>query len=86
MRKVVKFLIYGVEERKVDVQGRLVLLADWRLRELSDGREVFVIKGKGFLKVVPKKRVDLTRFFDSVDLGTNLGDWEEFKKEFYEVS
>ncbi|ATZ61715.2 MAG: hypothetical protein BME93_01215 [Methanosarcinales archaeon Met12] len=32
--------------------------------------------------MIPKKKVDLTKFFDKVDLGMNIGDWDEFEKEF----
>ncbi|MHC1610597.1 MAG: hypothetical protein ACXQTW_03190 [Candidatus Methanospirareceae archaeon] len=42
----------------------------------------FVIKGKGYLKIVPKK-VDLTRFFDTADLGMKIEDWDEFERGFY---
>ncbi len=73
---------YGVEVRKVDKQGRLVLPTDWRESELGDSREVLVIKGRGYLKLIPKKRRDLTRFFDSVDLGVEtIADWTEFEAE-----
>ncbi|RLE45668.1 MAG: AbrB/MazE/SpoVT family DNA-binding domain-containing protein [Candidatus Methanomethylicota archaeon] len=78
-------MIYGVERRKVDEQGRFILPSDWRAEELKEDREVFVIKGKGYLKILPKKEIDLTKFFDSVDLGTNIGDWREFERRFYEV-
>ncbi|MEM2754824.1 MAG: hypothetical protein QW563_03535 [Candidatus Methanomethylicia archaeon] len=47
---------------KVDEQGRLVIPLDWRIRELSESKEVFIIKGKGYLKMVPKSKIDLTRF------------------------
>ena len=77
-------VIYGIERRKVDEQGRFVLPLDWRAEELKGSREVFVIKGKGYLKIVPRKKVDLTRFFDSADLGMNIEDWEEFERRFYE--
>ncbi|RLG44178.1 MAG: hypothetical protein DRN81_05100 [Thermoproteota archaeon] len=78
--------VYGVELRKVDGQGRIVIPSDWRSRELGEDREVFVIKFKGYLKIVPRKRTDLTKYFDSVDLGFNVDDWEEFERRFYEVS
>ena len=77
-------MIYGIERRKVDEQGRFVLPSDWRAEELKESREVFVIKGKGYLKIVTKKKVDLTRFFDTADLGMNIEDWDEFERGFYE--
>ncbi|MEM1512892.1 MAG: hypothetical protein QXN15_10095 [Candidatus Jordarchaeales archaeon] len=76
-------MIHGVEVKKVDEQGRIVLPADWRQKELGESREVIVIKGEGVLKIIPKKRVDLTRFFDSIDLGVNVGDWDGFEGRFY---
>ncbi|ATZ61315.2 MAG: hypothetical protein BME93_04295 [Methanosarcinales archaeon Met12] len=77
-------LVEGVEAKKVDEQGRFVLPSDWRREELKGTNEVFIIKRKGYLKMIPKKKVDLTKFFDKADLGMNIGDWDEFEKEFYE--
>jgi len=37
----------GVETRKVDSRGRLILPADWRKSEVAGAREVYVIKRKG---------------------------------------
>jgi len=75
----------GVEVRKVDSQGRLILPADWRESEVSGRREVYVIKRKGYLKILPKRKVDLAEFFDSVDLGVEaIGGWREFEQRFYE--
>jgi hypothetical protein len=45
--------------------------------------EVFVIKRKGYLKMIPKKKADLTKFFDEADLGMDIGDWDEFEEKFY---
>jgi bifunctional DNA-binding transcriptional regulator/antitoxin component of YhaV-PrlF toxin-antitoxin module len=71
----------GVEVKKVDIQGRLILPADWREAEIGESRELYVIKRKGYLKLVPKRRVDLTEFFDKVDLGVDsIGNWNEFEK------
>lgn len=75
----------GVEIKKVDSQGRFVLPSDWRAFELAGAQEVYVIKGPGYLKVIPKRRSDLTKFFDKVDLGVEaIGDWERFEERFYE--
>jgi bifunctional DNA-binding transcriptional regulator/antitoxin component of YhaV-PrlF toxin-antitoxin module len=83
---MVECLESGVEVKKVDSQGRLILPADWREAELSESRELYVIKRKGYLKIVPKRHVDLTENFDKVDLGVEaIGDWKEFEKKFYEA-
>ena len=77
---------YGVEIKKVDKQGRIILPSDWRKEELKDSDEVFIIKEKGVLKIIPKKKPDLTKYFDSVDLGVDfIEEWEEFEREFYEI-
>ncbi len=71
----------GVEIKKVDIQGRLILPADWREAEIGESRELYIIKRKGYLKLVPKRRVNLTEFFDKVDLGVDsIGNWSEFEK------
>jgi len=75
-----------VEVKKVDSQGRVILPADWREAEVGEGRELYIIKRKGYLKIVPKRRVDLTEDFDRVDLGVgSIGNWKEFQKRFYEA-
>ena len=82
---MVKILESGVEVKKVDSQGRLILPVDWRDAEIDESRELYVIKRKGYLKLVPKRRVDLTEYFDSVDLGVkSIGSWSEFEKKISE--
>ncbi len=62
-----KMEILGIEKRKVDKQGRLIIPPDWS-DQLGESRDVLIVKGKGFLKIIPLKRGGLTSFFDSVDL------------------
>ena len=82
---MVKVLESGVEAKKVDAQGRLILPADWREAEIGESRELYVIKRKGYLKLVPKRRVDLTEYFDSVDLGVkSIDSLSEFEKKISE--
>jgi bifunctional DNA-binding transcriptional regulator/antitoxin component of YhaV-PrlF toxin-antitoxin module len=84
---VVKYLESGVEVKKVDAQGRLILPADWREAEIGESRELYIIKRKGYLKILPKRRVDLTENFDKVDLGVEaIGSWKQFEKKFSEAS
>jgi bifunctional DNA-binding transcriptional regulator/antitoxin component of YhaV-PrlF toxin-antitoxin module len=83
---MVKNLEAGVEVKKVDSQGRLILPADWREAEIDENRELYIIKRKGYLKILPKRRIDLTENFDKVDLGVeSIGSWNEFQKKFYEA-
>lgn len=74
----------GVEVRRIDSQGRLILPSDWRESEVAGVQEVYVVKRKGYLKIIPKHKVDLTEFFDRADLGAEaIGNWREFEKRFY---
>jgi len=83
---MVKNLEIGVEVKKVDSQGRLILPADWRESEVGASRELYIVKRRGYLKIIPKRRVDLTEDFDKVDLGVAaVGSWKEFEKRFYEA-
>ncbi|RLG04954.1 MAG: AbrB/MazE/SpoVT family DNA-binding domain-containing protein [Thaumarchaeota archaeon] len=82
---MVNMMKSGVEVRKVDKQGRIILPADWRETELKECSEVYVIKRKGYLKIIPKSKIDLTKFFDKVDLGVDaIGDWKEFERKVRE--
>ncbi|MBN2336703.1 hypothetical protein JXL21_14185 [Candidatus Bathyarchaeota archaeon] len=74
----------GVEIRKVDAQGRVMLPPDWRKNEVTEDREVIIVKRRDYLKIIPKRRADLTIHFDKVDLGVNaIEDWGEFEDRFY---
>jgi len=77
------------EIKKVDSQGRIVLPRDWREKVLGDENEVIIIKEGDFLKIIPKKKGDLTKFFDTLDLSAEfieeLADWNEFEKKMWEA-
>ena len=76
----------NTEIRKVDSQGRIVLPQYWREKELKDGDEVIILEDKGILKIIPKKKIDLTQFFDTLeyddDLVDKLENWSEFENYF----
>jgi DNA-binding transcriptional regulator/RsmH inhibitor MraZ len=83
---MVKNVETGVEVKKLDSQGRLILPADWREAEIGESRELYIIKRKGYLKIVPKRHVNLTKNFDNVDLRVgSIGNWKQFEKKFYEA-
>lgn len=85
-RFVVTIVDVGVEVRRVDSQGRLILPLDWRESEVGESRELYVVKRRGYLKIIPKRRVDLTRNFDRADLGVEaIGSWREFEKSLHEA-
>lgn len=72
-----------IEIKKIDNQGRIVLPLDWRESDLNDTNEVYIIREKGFLKIVPKHKIDLTQFFDKADFGDNVelsSDWNQLEK------
>lgn len=77
------FLKINTEIRKVDSQGRIVLPLKWREKELKNEDEVIIIEDEGILKIIPKKKVDLTKFFDSLefddDLIDKLEEWSDFE-------
>ncbi len=74
-----------VEIKKIDEQGRIIIPADWRKKEIGKEKRVFVLKEKGCLKIIPIKKIDLTKFFDKVDFGMNIDDWEKFEKKIYKI-
>ena len=83
---MVIYMNYGVEIKKVDKQGRIILPLDWRKKELKDNNEVFIVKEKSVLKIIPKKKPDLTKYFDSLDLNVDfIEEWGEFERRFYEI-
>ena len=77
------FLKINTEIRKVDSQGRIVLPLKWREKELKNEDEVIIIEDEGILKIIPKKKIDLTKFFDSLefddDLIEKLEEWSDFE-------
>jgi hypothetical protein len=52
--------------KKLDSQGRIILLADWRELEVGENREVYIIKRR-LLKGRLKRRIDLTKCFDKIE-------------------
>jgi len=72
------------EIKKVDSQGRIVLPRKWREEELKDNDEVIIIEENGILRIIPKKKIDLTQFFDTLeyedDLIDKLENWSDFEK------
>lgn len=73
--------------RKVDSQGRIVLPHKWREKELKDGDEVIIMEEEGILKIIPKKKIDLTQFFDTLEyddeLVEKLENWSEFENSIF---
>jgi hypothetical protein len=60
---------------------------DWREKQIGENKKLYIIKLKGYLKLIPKRRIDLTQSLDKVDLGIEaIGNWRQFEKKFYKDS
>lgn len=71
----------GVELREVDRQGRIVIPRDWYESEVGPTRQLYIVKRKGYLKIIPKRGIDLTEDFDRIDIGVGaIGSWREFRR------
>ena len=72
-----------VEERSVDSQGRVSLPSEWRRRHLDPEGRVTVIQNGEEIIIKPIRTVKISEVFDvvSVDLESDLGDWERVKRE-----
>ena len=66
--------------KKFDPQGRLLLPRELR-EKLGD--EVIIVDLGDRVELLPRKRADLTRFFDSVEID-ELKEWEELERELWE--
>jgi bifunctional DNA-binding transcriptional regulator/antitoxin component of YhaV-PrlF toxin-antitoxin module len=68
--------------KEVDSQGRIVLPAAWRKKHLRGDKVLLRPKGD-VLEVVPRQKVDLTAYFDAVevDVKSDLADWHGVRKE-----
>ncbi|MHB8565622.1 MAG: division/cell wall cluster transcriptional repressor MraZ [Nitrososphaerales archaeon] len=52
--------------KRVDKQGRIALPSKWRSKALKGSKEVTVSEHGDVLEIRPRKKVDLTMYFDSV--------------------
>ena len=55
--------------RRVDSQGRIALPRHWRSKNLKGVKEVVVVEQKDeSLLIRPRRRADITRYFDSIEV------------------
>jgi bifunctional DNA-binding transcriptional regulator/antitoxin component of YhaV-PrlF toxin-antitoxin module len=52
----------------VDRQGRIALPRDWRSKSLKDDQDVVITEHDDSLVIRPRRKVNLTEFFDSVEV------------------
>jgi len=69
-----------VELKEIDSQGRFTIPAKWRERILKGVKEVYVFMYPDHLRVVPKRTVDLTEYFDSVEVDAPVEGFSEYHK------
>jgi len=58
----------------------------WREKYLKDGIVLMKIEGEKII-IEPSKKIDLTKFFDSIEVNiqSDLSEWKRVKRELYEV-
>ena len=54
-----------VEVRRIDPQGRLVLPKSWREKW---GNEVILVELDDRIEIIPRKKPNLSKFFDIIDV------------------
>jgi len=73
------------------VKGIVISKVDEILNEVKQViekriEEIYIIKEKRYLKIIPKRKVDLTEYFDKVDLNVEaIENWKDFEKRLYGV-
>ena len=68
------------EIKKVDAQGRISLPVGWRASRLQGSKEVVVVERGELLLVKPKRRPDLTKHFDAVEVDVDPRDFADYSK------
>jgi bifunctional DNA-binding transcriptional regulator/antitoxin component of YhaV-PrlF toxin-antitoxin module len=68
--------------KEIDDQGRIVIPAEWRKKWLR-GKKVILRSRGEVLEILPRENVDLTAFFDRVEVDTkaDLSDWHAVRRE-----
>jgi AbrB family looped-hinge helix DNA binding protein len=69
-----------IEVKKLDRHGRIVIPKEWRERH---GDEVVVVVYEDKVEILPRKG-NVMSFVDSIEV-EELKDWEEMRRELYEV-
>ena len=70
--------------RRVDRQGRIALPRDWRSKSLKGSKEVIVVEQDESLLIRPRRKADITRYFDSIEVDVDpkaFGDYAVLKRE-----
>ncbi len=72
-----------MEIKEIDAQGRIVIPKEWRKEKLKAKKVLMKLRGDGSIEIVPYNSLDLTKYFDSVeiDVKSSLSDWRSLRKE-----
>jgi len=65
--------------RQVDEQGRVALPSEWRSKQLKGNREVVLMEYDDALIIRPRRRIDLTKYFDSVKVDIDPSAFKDYK-------
>jgi len=66
--------------RRVDREGRISLPLDWRSRSLKGEKEVVVVEQDDALVIRPRRRPDITRYFDSVEVDVDPSVFADYRQ------
>jgi len=70
--------------RQLDEFGRISIPAKWRKRLFSNTKTAVLIELEDRIVIIPLKKIDLTKYFDSLDLGVDvISDWKKFERKIY---
>lgn len=71
-----------VEIKEIDDQGRIIIPKAWRSKHLKSNK-VVVKLGEGVIEIVPYGALDLTKWFDTVEVSvkSDLSDWRSLRRE-----
>jgi bifunctional DNA-binding transcriptional regulator/antitoxin component of YhaV-PrlF toxin-antitoxin module len=64
--------------RRVDGEGRISLPRDWRSKSLRGEKEVVVLEQDDALVIRPRRKIDITRYFDSVQVDVDPAVFEDY--------
>jgi len=69
-----------VKIKKIDSQGRIALPAKWRAKVLKKTREVYILEKDDYLLVTPRRRGDLTKHFDAIEVDVEPEDFLDYNR------
>jgi DNA-binding transcriptional regulator/RsmH inhibitor MraZ len=62
----------------VDSQGRIALPRNWRSKSLKGAKEVIVVEQDESLLIRPRRKADITRYFESIEVDVDPKDFADY--------